>query len=354
MSAAPSSLSKTFKAAQIDAPHQPWKIVDVPHRQLKPKEVLIKVLASGICSSDHFVEEGTWPGIVYPRVAGHEVVGRVAALGSEIKATEYLKAGALVGVGWSGGYCTVCEACRGGDFAACIEAQVSGFTFDGGHAEYMYAPLLAVVSIPESATQYASYAELAPIMCAGVTVYGALKASNYTPGDLCVIQGIGGLGHMAIQFAAKLGLKVYVVTTSPSKGELAKSLGAHGYFVSSPNTVDEIKALGGAKLIICSAPRSKAISDLIPAVARNGTIMLVSATTDGKIEIDNILFNMSRVTLKGWSCGAAKDTEECVNFAALAGIRSMVETYSLEEFPKAYDILKTGNPKFRNVITFPE
>ncbi|KDQ08163.1 hypothetical protein BOTBODRAFT_59509 [Botryobasidium botryosum FD-172 SS1] len=354
MSTIASNLSKTFKAAQIDGPNQPWKIVDMPHRELKPTEVLIKVLASGICGSDHFVEDGSWPGIVYPRVAGHEVVGRVAALGSDVKPVAHLVIGALVGVGWNGGYCSVCEPCREGDFAGCVEMQVSGFTFDGGHAEYIYAPRSAVVSVPESATKYASYAEIAPMMCAGVTVYGALKASGYTPGDLCVIQGIGGLGHMAIQFAAKLGLRVYVVTTSPSKGELAKSLGAHGFFISSPNTVDEIQALGGAKLIICSAPYSKVISDLIPAVARNGTIMLVGATTDGKIQIDNVLFNMSRVTLKGWSCGVAKDAEECLNFAALTGVRSVVETYSLEEFSKAYGIVKTGNPKFRNVITFPE
>lgn len=224
----------------------------------------------------------------------------------------------------------------------------------------MYAPETAVITFPEESLTKASYAELAPLLCAGATVYGAIRTSNWKPGDLCIVQGIGGLGHLAIQYASKLGLRVYTVSSSSSKAELAKSLGATGHIDASatPDLVEHIRSLSptgdGAKLILCTAPYAKQISAILPAVGRNGTITLVSAATDGNIEVSNLLLNMKRATLRGWSCGGGYEMDECIRFSALAGVKAMVKTFSFEQFQEAYHDLIHGQPKFRNVIVFPE
>ncbi|KAH8120302.1 chaperonin 10-like protein [Phellopilus nigrolimitatus] len=352
--ASASSLPKSYKAISCPGPNQGWNTIDVPVREPNEREVFIKVNASGICGSDHFVQDGTWP-VEYPRTPGHEVIGRIVALGRGIDFTGRLKVGALVGVGWSGGFCNNCGPCRLGDFSGCITGQFSGFSFDGGHGEYMYAPETAVVSIPEEALENARVEELAPLLCAGTTVYGAIRSSNWQPGDICLVQGIGGLGHLAIQYAAKLGLKVYAVSSGSSKADLAKSLGAHAHVdVTATDVVAYFKALGGAKLIICTAPYAKQISTILPAVARNGTITLVSAATDGNIEVSNLLLNLNRATLRGWSCGGGYESDECIRFSTLADIKSMVKTFSLEQFTEAYDDLINGRPQFRNVIVFKD
>ncbi|KLO17370.1 GroES-like protein [Schizopora paradoxa] len=320
------SFPKTYKAG----PNQGWKIIDVPVRPPGPHEVFIKILAAGLCGSDHFVEDGSWPGLQYPLTAGHENVGRVVSIGSEVSNHNgRLNPGGLVGVGWNGGYCGTCATCREGDFS-------------GWHGEYMYAPETAVITIPEEALTKASYAELAPLFCAGATAL------------------IGGLGHLAIQYASKLGLRVYTLSSSSSKAGLAKSLGATGHIDASatPDVVEHIRSLSaagdGAKLILCTAPYAKEISSILPAVGRNGTVTLVSAATDGNIEVSNLLLNMKRATLRGWSCGGGYETDECIRFSTLTGVKSMVKEFSLEQFTEAYQDLTNGRPQFRNVIVFPE
>ncbi|KAL6304708.1 GroES-like protein [Sparassis latifolia] len=356
-----SHLPKTYEAASCPAPNGAWQIVTQETREPAPNEVVIRVHASGICNSDHVVKDGTWPGLQYPRIPGHEVIGRIAAVGAAIADADAaegecarFRVGALVGVGWNGGYCGRCDFCRKGDFAVCRKGGVTGFTFDGGHAQYMYAPESAVVSIAEEALQKASYAELAPLFCGGVTVFDAIRTTPFTPGDICVVQGIGGLGHLAIQYAAKLGLKVYAVSSGHAKRALALSIGAHEYIDSSTtNAVERLQAVGGARVIICTAPRAKHINEIIPALGRSGTVTLVSAATDAPIEVWNLFLNMNRASIRGWSCGCASDMEHCVKFSTLSDIKSIVKEYSLEEFAVAYEGVVRNEARFRNVIVFP-
>ncbi|KAI0060475.1 GroES-like protein [Artomyces pyxidatus] len=347
------SLPKSFTAVSCTAPHAPWKTVKVPVRTPEPHEVFIKVHASGICNSDHFVYEGAWPGLAYPRTPGHEVVGRVVSVGEGVQAGRFSE-GELVGVGWNGGYCGACVSCREGEFWDCEMHAVTGFTHDGGHGEYMYAPVTSVVRLPEAALENSTYAELAPLLCAGITVYGALASTPHKPGDICLVQGIGGLGHLAIQYAARMGLKVYATSSGPSKAELARSLGAHEHIDSSAVDVAEyMSKLGGAKVMLCTAPSSGAISKVLPAVARGGVITVVSAATDGEVKVSTLLLNLKRATVRGWACGASSDTEQCVRFSHLADVKAMVKEYKLDEFAEAYENMITGGPKFRNVIVFP-
>lgn len=193
-------------------PNAPWEVVVLPLRKPGPEQVLIKVHASGICNSDHFVKDGSWPGLEYPRIPGHEVIGRVAAVGERLladaEAAKRCSIGALVGIGWNGGFCNACDYCRRGDFWTCRRVDYTGFTIDGGLGEYVYAPYTALVSIPEQALSVMSYAELAPLCCAGASVFGAINTSKWSPGDICLVQGVGGLGHLAIQYASRLGMKV--------------------------------------------------------------------------------------------------------------------------------------------------
>ncbi|KAF9001676.1 GroES-like protein [Cyathus striatus] len=352
-------LPKTFKAIAFLGENEPWTPIEVPLRTPKPTELLIKVHASGICASDRFYKEGTWPGLATPRIPGHEIVGRIAALGSDIL-TRYtgdnarFKLNGLVGVGWNGGYCGYCDMCRIGESWTCRNGGVTGFTQDGGHAEYVYAPESAIVSIPEEALNYASYAELAPLICGGVTVFDSIRTSKWVPGDLCIVQGIGGLGHLAIQYASKLGLKVYAISSGSSKRDLALSLGATGYIDSSTSDpVKEIQALGGAQLIICTAPYSEHVNAILPAIGKCGTVLLLAATVDGDIKISNLLANLNRATFRGFCCGASVDSERCIGFAAMTGIKSIVQEYSLDQFSEAYDGLVDNKARFRNVIVFP-
>ncbi|TFY79133.1 hypothetical protein EWM64_g4876 [Hericium alpestre] len=349
------TIPKTYKAVSCPGAGKGWETVTVPVRDPKPTELFLKVLASGICNSDHFVLDGAWPGITYPRITGHEVVARVVALGAAVDRAGRYKIGDVIGIGWNGGYCGVCRFCRKGDFEACVEQPVTGFSHDGGHGEYMYAPQNAIVALPEDATKNSSYAELAPLLCAGFTVYDAVRTTPHKPGDICLVQGIGGLGHLAIQYAAKIGLKVYAVSSGPAKEALAKSLGAYEYIDSKQTDVVEyIQSLGGAKAIICTAPSAKHISAIIPAASRYGVVTLVSAAVDGNVEVFNPFMNMRRATLRGWACGAAHDAEDCMRFSTMANIKAMVREFKLEEFNEAYEDMAAGKPQFRNVIVFPE
>ncbi|KAI0322079.1 chaperonin 10-like protein [Amylostereum chailletii] len=347
------ALPESYKAVCCPGAHQPWQHITLPLRSPAPSELLLKVHASGLCGSEHFIQSGSWPGITYPRVPGHEVVARVLSLGPDVDAARF-KAGDLVGVGWSGGFCSKCRMCREGEFWACEKARVTGFTHDGGAGEYMYAPESAIVSIPEECLATASYAELAPLLCAGMTVYGALLSTPFKPGDTCLVQGVGGLGHLAIQYASKLGLRVFASSSSPAKAALAKSLGAHAHIdASAVDVAAYMQARGGAAVVLCTAPNADEITKAIGAVATNGTVTLVSAAVDGDIRVQNVMMNMRRATLRGYGCGVARDAEACLRFSAMADIKSMVREYKLEQYAEAYDDMIAGGPKFRNVIVFP-
>jgi len=396
------SLPKTYRAGEYEAfffvrlkfttnalpvscpgPGKGWETIDVPVRPPGPHEVFIKVLAAGLCGSDHFVEDGSWPGLKYPLTAGHENIGRIVSVGSAVSnLAGRLNPGTLVGVGWSGGYCGTCAVCREGDFAGCETAQYTGFSFHGGHGEYMYAPETGKLYLTLDLSRTESFIRgIGPaVLCWRDCVRGDTNKQLETrrpmhrsrnrwtrsprnPGKLpLTIATTPAIEcyFLKSQYASKLGLRVYTVSSSSSKAELAKSLGATGHIDTSatPDLVEHIRSLSpagdGAKLILCTAPYAKQISAILPAVGRNGTITLVSAATDGNIKVANLMLNMKRATLRGWSCGGGYETDECIRFSILAGVKSMVKTFSLDEFPKAYDDLIHGQPKFRNVITFPE
>lgn len=331
-----------MKAVQVKEKGGDFVVVDIDKPSPKENEILIKVEACGICHSDAFVKEGVFP-IDYPRVPGHEVVGIVEEVGSRVKKW---KKGQRVGVGWHGGHCFDCEPCREGDFINCENAKISGISYDGGYAEYMTAPQEAIASIPEEL----SSADAAPLLCAGITVFNALRNSGIKAGDTVAVQGIGGLGHLAIQYAAKMGMRTVAISTSDDKKELAKELGAH-HFVNTGNSnaAKELQKLGGADLILATAPSSKAISSVIDGIAKNGKILMVAATGE-PIEVSPMQLLSGRKSAAGWASGTAMDSEDTLNFSALTGTKPMIEEYSLDDAAEAYDKMIKNKARFRVVL----
>ena len=332
-----------MKAAQVQEKGGKFVIVDLDKPTPKENEVLIKVEACGICHSDAFVKEGTFPGIEYPRVPGHEVVGTVEKAGKNVS---LWKEGQRVGVGWHGGHCFTCEPCRRGKFINCENAKVSGISYDGGYAEYMCAPQEAIAAIPEEL----SSAEAAPLLCAGITVYNALRNSGIRPGDLVAVQGIGGLGHLAVQYAVKMGMRTVAISTSDSKKDLAKELGAHHFINTEKEDPSEaLQKLGGAKLILATAPYSDAITSVVNGLGIDGKLLMVAATMD-PIEVSPMQLLMGRKSVAGWPSGTAKDSEDTLQFSALTGTAPMIEEYPLEEVEKAYDRMINNKARFRVVL----
>jgi D-arabinose 1-dehydrogenase-like Zn-dependent alcohol dehydrogenase len=333
-----------MKAAQIPKPGADFEIVERDVPRPTAGQVRIKVQACGVCHSDVFTKEGWWPGIQYPRVPGHEVAGLVDEIGAGV--TEWKK-GQRVGVGWHGGQDNTCRACRRGDFRNCRNLKIPGISYDGGYQEYMLAPVEALVPIPESLSDV----EAAPLLCAGITTYNALRHSGAYPGDLVAVQGIGGLGHLGIQFANKFGYKVAAIGQGSENAALAKKLGANVYIDSkSTNAAEELQKLGGAQVILATAPSSKAMSTLVDGLGPNGKLVVIGATTD-PIEVTPVqLINGSR-TIQGWAAGTAADSEDTLNFAELSGVRAMIETYPLEKAAEAYARMMSGKAQFRVVLT---
>lgn len=332
-----------MKAAQVQEKGGKFVIVDLEKPSPKDNEVLIKVEACGICHSDAFVKDGTFPGIEYPRVPGHEVVGIVEKAGKNVT---LWKEGQRVGVGWHGGHCFTCEPCRRGKFINCENAKVSGISYDGGYAEFMCAPEEAIAAIPEEL----SSAEAAPLLCAGITVYNALRNSGIKPGDLVAVQGIGGLGHLAVQYAVKMGMKTVAISTSDSKKELAKELGAHHFINTDKEDPSEaLQKLGGAKLILATAPYSDAINAVVNGLGLDGKLLMVAATMD-PIEVSPMQLLMGRKSVAGWPSGTAKDSEDTLQFSALTGTAPMIEEYPLKEVEKAYDRMINNKARFRVVL----
>jgi D-arabinose 1-dehydrogenase-like Zn-dependent alcohol dehydrogenase len=333
-----------MKAAQISKPGADFEIVEREVPQPTAGQVRIKVQACGVCHSDVFTKEGWWPGIQYPRVPGHEVAGVVDELGAGV--TEWKK-GQRVGVGWHGGQDNTCRACRRGDFRNCRNLKIPGISYDGGYQEYMLAPVEALVPIPESLSDV----EAAPLLCAGITTYNALRHSGAYPGELVAVQGIGGLGHLGIQFANKFGYKVAAIGQGSENAALAKKLGASVYIDSkSTNAAEELQKLGGAQVIIATAPSSKAMSALVDGLGPNGKLVVIGATTD-PIEVTPVQLITGSRTIQGWAAGTAADSEDTLNFAELSGVRAMIETYPLEKAAEAYARMMSGKAQFRVVLT---
>jgi D-arabinose 1-dehydrogenase-like Zn-dependent alcohol dehydrogenase len=332
-----------MKAAQVPSPKGPFEIVerDVP----KPPSgwVGIKVQACGVCHSDSLTKEGGFPGMKYPRVPGHEVVGVIDAVGADVK---NWKAGQRVGVGWHGGYCGTCNACRHGDFFACELGLVTGISHDGGYADYMVAPASALALLPEEL----SPVEAAPLMCAGITTFNALRNSGARAGDLVAVLGLGGLGHLGVQYAVKMGFKTVGIARGKDKEPLAQKLGAWRYIDSqTQDPAAELAKLGGAKVVLATVTNGEAMAALQGGLAVNGSLLVVGAPPS--LTVSPILLLMGCRSVKGWYSGTSIDSQEALAFSVLSGVRSMNEVYPLERANEAYERMMSGKARFRVVLT---
>jgi len=333
-----------MKAVQVPKPGGDFEIVERDIPQPGPGQVRIRVLACGVCHSDFVTKDGAFPGINYPRVPGHEVAGVIDEVGAGV--TQWKK-GQRVGVGWHGGQDGTCLACRRGDFANCANVKICGVSYDGGYAEFMVAPVEAVAQMPESL----DVAEAAPLMCAGITTFNALRHSGAVPSDLVAVQGIGGLGHLGIQFAQKFGYRVAAIGRGPENASLAKKLGASVYIDSAATDVAaELQKLGGASVILATAPSAKAMSTLIGGLGNNGTLMIVGAPPE-PMEVQPIQLIFGRKRIQGWSAGIPTDSEDTLRFAELTGVRPMIEKYPLVKAAEAYARMMSGHAEFRVVLT---
>jgi D-arabinose 1-dehydrogenase-like Zn-dependent alcohol dehydrogenase len=333
-----------MKAVQVPKPGGDFEIVEREIPQPGPGQVRIRVLACGVCHSDFVTKDGAFPGINYPRVPGHEVAGVIDEVGAGV--TNWKK-GQRVGVGWHGGQDGTCLACRRGDFANCANVKICGVSYDGGYAEFMVAPVEAVAQMPESL----DVTEAAPLMCAGITTFNALRHSGAVPSDLVAVQGIGGLGHLGIQFAQKFGYRVAAIGRGPENATLAKKLGASVYIDSAATDVAaELQKLGGASVILATAPSAKAMSTLVGGLGNNGTLMIVGAPPE-PMEVQPIQLIFGRKRIQGWSAGIPTDSEDTLRFAELTGVRPMIEKYPLVKAAEAYARMMSGRAEFRVVLT---
>jgi D-arabinose 1-dehydrogenase-like Zn-dependent alcohol dehydrogenase len=333
-----------MKAAQVSKPGGRLELVDRPIPEPGRAQVRIKVEACGVCHSDVMVKDGLWPGLQYPRIPGHEIAGRVDAVGPDVV---NWKPGQRVGVGWHGGHCFTCDPCRRGDFILCQFEKITALSFDGGYAEYMIAPAEAVAAIPEDLPA----AEAAPLLCAGITVYNALRNANARAGDLVAVQGIGGLGHLGIQYARQMGFHTIAIGRGGDKDSLAKKLGAHEYIDTGMNAAPEtLQSLGGARVILATAPDAKATSALVDGLAPGGKLVVIGVAPD-PLSISPLQIVLSRRSIQGWPSGTAKDSEDALRFSALSGVRPMIERYPLDKASEAYDQMLSGRARFRVVLT---
>ena len=337
-----------MKAMQISKPGGDFELVQKEIPAPKENEVRLKVQACGICHGDAVVKEGHFPGIQYPRVPGHEVVGIVDKSGPHVSRWQV---GQRVGVGWFGGPCMKCDACKMGDFTNCRSALTTGISFDGGYAEYMVAPQQAMTLIPDELKSL----EAAPLLCAGRTIFSALRNSKARGGDTVAIQGLGGLGHLGIQFAKKLGFRTVAISRGKDKQELAYKLGAHVYIdTESTNAVKELQKIGGAKVIVSTAPNSKAITDVIGGLGFDGQLIIVSAPGDPLVIPPGSLL-WGRHAVQGWVARSTGDkSEDAINFSVLTGTLPVIEVFPLEQAPQAYEKMMTAKVHFRAVLKMSE
>ena len=290
------------------------------------------------------MKEGHWPGLQYPRVPGHEIAGRIDAVGADV--TNW-KLGQRVGIGWHGGHCFTCDACRRGDFSNCQNEKITGISHDGGYAEYIVVPSEAVAAIPDELTA----AEAAPLLCAGITVFNALRNSGARAGDLVAVQGIGGLGHLGIQYTRQMGFRTFAIGRGKDKEPLARKLGAaHFVDAAAGDPAAELQKFGGARVILATAPDSKSISAVVNGLSSNGQLVVVGASSE-PITATPIQLIAGRKSIQGWASGTAKDSEDTMQFSALTGVRPMIERYPLEKANEAFQQMITGKARFRVVLT---
>jgi D-arabinose 1-dehydrogenase-like Zn-dependent alcohol dehydrogenase len=333
-----------MRVAQISKAGGDFEIVEREIPNPQAGQVRIRVQACGVCHSDQLTKEGLWPGIQFPRVPGHEIAGVIDEVGAGVTSW---KKGQRVGVGWHGGQDGTCPSCRRGDFRNCQNLKIPGISYDGGYQQYMLAPIEALAAIPDSLSDV----EAAPLLCAGITTYNALRHSGAMPGDLVAVQGIGGLGHLGIQFAHKFGYNVAAVGRGPENAVLAMKLGANVYVDSkATNAAEELQKLGGARVILATAPNSKAMSELFNGLGPNGKLVVIGAAFDA-IEVTPLQLITGSRTIQGWAAGTASDSEDTLRFAELSGVRPMIETYPLEKAGEAYERMMSGKAQFRVVIT---
>jgi len=329
--------------AQLSEKGGPFELVERPIPEPDHGQVLIKIDACGVCHSDGIFKDGNWPGMKYPFVCGHEVAGRIEKIGSHFSR---FKVGQRVGVGWNGGYCSHCEPCREGEFPYCTTGATTAVAFDGGYGEYMVAPETAVAAMPEGLDATVA----GPLLCAGVTTYNALRKSGANSGDLVAIQGIGGLGHLAVQFAAKSGYHTVAISRGADKEAFAKQLGAHDYIDdTNGDAAAQLQAMGGAKVILATAPSGKAISGLVGGLKYKSKLVVVAAPHDN-INVSAIPLIMGSRSIAGHYSGYSKDSEDTLNFAALTGVKPMVEVYPLAKVNEAYERMITNKARFRVVL----
>ena len=333
-----------MKAVQISKPGGNFEVVERPIPEPGRGQVRIKVEACGICHSDALVKEGLWPGIQYPRVPGHEIAGGVDAVGPDVT---LWKPGQRVGVGWHGGHCFQCDPCRRGDFINCKFEKITAIHFDGGYAEYMVAPAEAVALMPDDLPAD----EAAPLMCAGITVFNALRNSAARAGDLVAVQGIGGLGHLGIQYARQMGFRTVAIGRGSDKQVLAKKLGAHEYIDNSAgDPAEALQKLGGANVVLATAPDSKSMSVLVNGLGPNGTLIVVGAGMES-LNVTPLQLIGGSKSIRGWASGTARDSQDTLEFSVISGVRPMIERYPLEKAAEAYQQMISGKARFRVVLT---
>ena len=334
-----------MRAAQVVSAKGPYQIVERQIPEPAAGQVRIRVQASGVCHSDSLTKEGHWPGIQYPRVPGHEVAGTVDALGSGVAGWSL---GDRVGVGWHGGHCGYCDPCRRGDFLLCqVAGQIPGISYDGGHADYMIAPAVALARIPEGL----SAADAAPLMCAGVTTFNSLRHAGARPGDLVAVLGIGGLGHLGVQFAAKAGYRTVAIARGKDKEPLARKLGAHHYIDSqSQDPAAELTRLGGARVILATVTSGKAMTATVGGLGVDGKLIVLGAA-DVPLEVTALALIGGRRSIAGWPSGRSIDSQDTMAFSVLFGVRSMNELFPLDRAAEAYDRMMSGKARFRVVLT---
>jgi D-arabinose 1-dehydrogenase-like Zn-dependent alcohol dehydrogenase len=336
-----------MRVVQVTQPNGPFELVEREIPEPAVGQVRIKVEACGICHSDSLTKEGTYPGIQYPRVPGHEVAGIVDAVGAGVVGwTE----GQRVGVGWHGGYCGHCEPCRRGNFFACVWGQVTGITYDGGYADYMVAHSSALALLPEEL----SAVEAGPLVCAGVTTFNSLRNSGARPGETVAVLGLGGLGHLAVQFAVKMGFKTIAIARGSDKEPLAMKLGAHRYIDSQAQDVAaELVRLGGASVILATVTHAGAMTTALGGLGVNGKLLVLGAPHE-PLEVPAFLLIGGRRSVAGWYSGTSIDSQDTLSFSKLSGVRAMTEVFPLERATEAYDRMMSGKARFRVVLTTGE
>jgi D-arabinose 1-dehydrogenase-like Zn-dependent alcohol dehydrogenase len=330
--------------ARVPAANAPFQLAEIEIGEPGAGHALVAVEACGVCHSDSFTVGNAWQNITYPRAPGHEIAGHIVALGDGVQGWSV---GDRVGVGWHGGHCGYCDRCRRGDFITCRRLQVPGMAYDGGYASHAIVPANALAKIPDALTA----AEAAPLMCAGVTTFNSLRHSGAQPGDLVAILGIGGLGHLGVQFANKMGFETVAIARGEDKGPLAKQLGAHHYIDSNAGGVAAaLKKLGGARVVLATATSASAMAATVGGLGYDGTLLIVGAAHE-PLELATAMMIGGRQGLRAWPSGTCVDSEDTMKFAALTGVRAMIETVPLAQAQTGYDKMMSGDARFRMVLT---